>query len=221
MYILSFDSAGSVFWPLDSWLRLTGSTVWGLSSHGPSGFSWVAVRGLTCPTACGILLPWPGIQSETPALEDGFLTTGPPGESIEIVFFMLVYFRSSVPCSSVTQPCPTLCNPTKCSTPGFPVHYQIPELQTHVHRVSDAIQPSHPLLSPSPPAFNLSQHQGLFQWASSLHQVAKVLELQLQHLSSQWIFRSYTKKKKTPLFNSKGSVKLSWNVFTSAVSILP
>ena len=65
-----------------------------------------------------------------------------------------------------------------------------PELaQTHVHWVGDAVQPSHPLLSPSPPAFNLSQHQGLFQWVSSLHQVAKVLELQLQHQSFQWIFR--------------------------------
>ena len=77
------------------------------------------------------------------------------------------------------------------STPGFPVHHQLPELaQTHVHWVSDAIQPSHPLLSPSPPAFNLSHHQGLFQWVSSLHQVAKVLELQLQHQSFQWISRT-------------------------------
>ena len=66
--------------------------------------------------------------------------------------------------SSVTLPCPTLCNPTDCSTPGFPVHCQLLELpQTHVHRVRDAIQPSHPLSSPSPPAFNLSQHQSLFQ----------------------------------------------------------
>ena len=73
-----------------------------------------------------------------------------------------------------------------CSIPGFPVHHTLPELaQTHVHRVSDAIQPSHPLSSPSPPAFNLSQHQGLFQRVSSLHQVAKVLELQLQHQSFQ------------------------------------
>ena len=63
-----------------------------------------------------------------------------------------------------------------CSTPGFPVHHQLPELaQTHVHRVGDAIQSSHPLLSPFPPAFNLSQHQHLFQGVSSLHQVAKVL----------------------------------------------
>ena len=66
--------------------------------------------------------------------------------------------------SSVAQSCLTLCNPMDCSAPGFPVHHQLPELaQTYVHRVSDAIQPSHPLSSPSPPAFNLSQHQGLFQ----------------------------------------------------------
>ena len=70
--------------------------------------------------------------------------------------------------------------------PGFPVHLQLLELaQTHVYRVSDAIQPSHPLLSPSPPAFNLSQHQGFFQRVSSSHQVAKELEFQLQHQSFQ------------------------------------
>ena len=79
-----------------------------------------------------------------------------------------------------------------CSTPGFPVYHQLPEFtQTHVCWVSDAIQPSyHPLSSPSPPAFNLSQHQGLFKHVSSLHQVAKVLEFQLQHQSFQWIFRT-------------------------------
>ena len=72
-------------------------------------------------------------------------------------------------------------------TPGLPVHHQLPEFtQTHVHWVSDAIQPSHPLSSPSPPAFNLSQHQGLFQWVSSSHQVAKVLEFQFQHQSKIW-----------------------------------
>ena len=72
-----------------------------------------------------------------------------------------------------------------CSMPGLPVHHQLPEFtQTHVHWVSDAIQPSHPLLSPSPPTFNLSQHQGLFKWVSSSHQVAKVLEFQLQHQPS-------------------------------------
>ena len=78
-----------------------------------------------------------------------------------------------------------------CSMPGLPVHHQLPELaQTHVHRVGDAIQPPHPPSSPSPPAFSLSQHQGLFKWVSSSHQVAKVLEFQLWHQSFQWIFRT-------------------------------
>ena len=80
-----------------------------------------------------------------------------------------------------------LCDPMNCSTPGLPVHHQLPEFtQTHVHRVGDAIQPSHPLSSPSPPAPNPFQHQGLFQWVSSSHQVAKVLEFQPQHQSFQW-----------------------------------
>ena len=93
--------------------------------------------------------------------------------------------------SSVAQSCLYLCHPMECSTPGFPVHQQLPELaQTHVHRVDDAIQPSHPLSSPSLPTFNLSQPQGLFQWVSSLHQVAKVLEFQLQHQSFQRTFRA-------------------------------
>ena len=89
--------------------------------------------------------------------------------------------------SSVIQSCPTLFDPMGCSTPGFPVLHQLPELtQTHVHWVGDAIQPSHPF----PPAFNHSQHQGLFTWVSSSHQVAKVLEFQLQHQSFHWIFRT-------------------------------
>ena len=84
-----------------------------------------------------------------------------------------------VSCSDVKL-CPTVCDPMDCSTPGFAVHCQLPEfVQTHVHQVGDAIQPSHPLLA-SPPAFNLSQHQGFFSWVSPSHQVAKVLELQLQ-----------------------------------------
>ena len=86
----------------------------------------------------------------------------------------------SVQFSSVTQLCPTLCNPMDCSTPGFPVHHPFLELaQTHVHQVSDAIQPSLLLSTPSL-AFSLSQHQGLFKWVSSSHQVARVLEFQLQ-----------------------------------------
>ena len=85
---------------------------------------------------------------------------------------------------SVPQTCPTLCDPMDCSTSGLSVHHQLPEFtQTHFHRVSEAIQPSHPLASPSPPAFNLSQHQGLFQGVSSSD--SKVLDFQLQHQSFQ------------------------------------
>ena len=93
--------------------------------------------------------------------------------------------------SSVTQSCPTLCDPMDCSMPGLPIHHQLLEFtQTHVHWVGDAIQASHPLLSPSLPTFNLPHNQGLFQWVSSSHQVARVLEFQLQHQSFQWIFRT-------------------------------
>ena len=89
--------------------------------------------------------------------------------------------KSHVQFSSVAQLCSTLCDPMDCSRPGFPVHHQLLEpAQTPVHWVGHAIQPSHSLSSSSPPVFNLSQLQGLFQWVSSLHQVAKVLELQLQ-----------------------------------------
>ena len=95
---------------------------------------------------------------------------------------------ASVQFSSATQPCPTLCNPMDCSLPGLHTHYhQLPEFtQTHILWVSDAIQPSRPLSSPSPPTFNISQHQGLFKWVSSSHQVDKVLEFQLQHQSCQY-----------------------------------
>ena len=102
-----------------------------------------------------------------------------------------------------------LCYPTDCSTPVFPVLHHLPDrAQTHAHRVGDAIQPSYPVLSPSPPAFNLSQHQGLFQSVSSLHQVVKVLELQLQlqYLSFQWIFRIGTLKSLLQHHTSKASV---------------
>ena len=99
--------------------------------------------------------------------------------------------RTSVQFSSVAQPCLILCDPVNHSTLALPVHHQLLEsTQSHVHRVGDAIQPSHPLSSPSPPALNLSQHQGLFKWVSSSHQVAKVLEFQLQHQSFQWTPRT-------------------------------
>ena len=102
-----------------------------------------------------------------------------------VLFFLKVQFNS------VAQSCPILCDLMDCSIPGLPVHCQLPELaQTHVHWVSDAIQPSYLLSSPSPPAFNCSQHHSPFQWVSSSHHVAKVLELQLQYQPFQWIFRT-------------------------------
>ena len=92
-------------------------------------------------------------------------------------------------CCPVTEWCPTLHDPMDCSTPGFPVPHRLPGfVQVHAHWVGDAVPPSHPL-SPSSPAFNLSQHQGLFWWVSSSHQMARVLEFQLQHESFHWIFR--------------------------------
>ena len=99
-------------------------------------------------------------------------------KKINLNKFSSVQFSHLVVSDSVTP---------DCSTQGLPVHHQLQEFTpTHVHWVGDAIQPSHPLLSPSPLTFNLSQHQGLFHWVSSLHQVAKVLEFQLQHQSFQW-----------------------------------
>ena len=96
-----------------------------------------------------------------------------------------------LPFSSVAQLCLTLCDPMNRSMPGLPVHHQLLEFtQTHVLWVSDAIQPSHSLSSPSPLAFNLSQHRGLFKWVSSSHQVAKVMEFQLQHQSFHWTPRT-------------------------------
>ena len=132
--------------------------------------------GLPCPPLGD--LPDPGFKPTSlmsPALADGFITTSTAWEALISCQF-----------SSVAQPCPNLCNPMDCGTPGFPVHHQLPELtQLLVHRVGDAIQPSHPLSSPSPPTFNLSQHQRVFQKVSSSHQVAKVLEFQLHHQSFQ------------------------------------
>ena len=111
--------------------------------------------------------------------------------------------------SSVAQSCPTLGDPMDCSMPSFPVHHQLPELaQTHIHWVNDAIKLYHPLSAPSPPAFNLSQHQGLFKWVSSSHQVAKVLEFQLQHQSFPWIFRTdFLKDRLFDLLAVQGTLK--------------
>ena len=118
-------------------------------------------------------------------------------------------------CRSVSsvQSCPTLCDPMDCSTPGVSVHHQLPEFpQTHDHWVVDAIQSPHPLSSPSP-AFNLSQHQGLFKWIISLHQVAKVLGFQVQHQSFQWILRN-------DLLAVQGTLKSILQHHSSKASIL-
>ena len=109
-----------------------------------------------------------------------------------------------------------------CSMPGFPGHHQLLEpTKTHVHWVGNAIQPSHPLSSPSPPALNLSQQQGLFKWVSSLHQVVKVLAFQLQHWSFQWIFRTdFLRIDQLDLLAVQGTLKSLLQHHSSKPSIL-
>ena len=128
--------------------------------------------------------------------------------------------------SSVAQLCLTLCDPMDCSMSGLPVHHQLLELtQTQVHWVGDAIQPSRPLSSPSPPAFNLSQHQGLFKWVSSSHQAAKALEFQLQHQSFQGLIgspcspRVSEESSPTPQFKSINSSALTFLCSPNLTSI--
>ena len=139
--------------------------------------------------------------------------------------------------STVPQLCLTPYDPMNRNMPGLPIHHQLPEFtQTHVHWNSDAIQPSHPLLSPSPPALNLSQHQGLFKWVSSLHQVAKLLEFQHQHQSFQWTPKTHLlldglvgspcsprdsqESSPTPHFKSLNSLALSFLYSPTLTSIL-
>ena len=112
-----------------------------------------------------------------------------PFFKLSCYYYYFLPLSCSVQFSSITQLCLTLWDPMDCSMPGLSVHHQLLEsIQTHAQRVGNAIQPSHPLLSPSPPAFNLSQHQSLSKWISSSHQVAKVLEF--QHQSFKWTFRN-------------------------------
>ena len=112
--------------------------------------------------------------------------------TLKISISLFGKISTQVQFSSVTQSCPTLWDPMNHSTPGFPVHHQLLEsTQTHVHWVGDAIQPSHPLLSPSAPALNLSEHQGLFKWVSSSQQVGKVLEFILIFSTELQMFFTY------------------------------
>jgi len=139
---------------------------------------------------------WMGIGVEflilTSSLQSLCSCKRKPMNKTEILFLRNRWLGfSSVQFSSVSQLCLTLRKPMDYSTTGLPVHHQLPEFtQTHVRWVDDDIQPSHPLLSPSSPALNLFQHKGLFKWVSSSHQVAKVLELQLQYQSFQWTLRT-------------------------------
>ena len=149
-----------------------GNPLWYSCLENPTdrGAWWASVHGATKSQTW--LSDWACTCTHTP--------TTSPIHKIKIIQF-----------SSVAQSCPTLCDAMNRSTPGLPVHHKLPEsTQTHVHRVGDALQSSHPLSSPSPPALNPSQHQGLFQWVNSSHQVAKVLEFQLQHQSLQWTPRN-------------------------------
>ena len=142
-----------------------------------SGQSWPLVSRKMLGRAIAIC--WEGLESRFPPY------------SIHLAPKILRNGYPSFQFNSVAQSCPILCDPMNRSTPGLPVHHQLPEFtQTHVHGVGDAIQPSHPLSSPSPTAPNPSQHQGLFQWVNSSHEVVKVLEIQLQHQSLQWTPRT-------------------------------
>ena len=162
-------------------------TLWDVMDCSPSGSSVLGIlqavkfwSGLSCPPSEDILDTWIKITSTCGSfIARRFFTSEPLGK--------IMYTFSSVQFSSVAQSCPTLFDSMNCSTPGLPVHHQLLEFtQTHVHRVSDAIQPSHPLSLPCPPDPNPPQHRGLFQWVNSPHEVAKVLEFQLEHQSFQW-----------------------------------
>ena len=143
-------------------------------------------QGLEVSRIQKLLLPWKLGSTTLPAR--GCVHHPELSEPRGLGIFM--EFSSCCCCYSATQLCPTLCDPMDESTPGFLVlHYLLKLAQIRLHWVGDAIQRSHPLSPPSPPTHNLSQHQGLFQWVSSLHQVAKVSELQLQNQSFQWILR--------------------------------
>ena len=158
-------------------------TLPGTSVH---GIYWVRILEWVAISSSRGSSP-PRDQTHVAYITGRLFTTDPPGKPLRNITITLNLLQFS----SLAQPCPSLWAPMDCSTPGLPVHHQHPEpTQTPVYCVGDAVQPSHPLSSPLPPAFNLSQHQGLFEWISSSHQVFKTLEFQLQHHSFQWIFRT-------------------------------
>ena len=151
---------------------------------------WIVAYHASLSMACSRQEYWSGMPLSSPgdlpdpATEPESFTF--PGLAGKFFTTSASWMLPLVQFGSVTQLCPAFCDPMDCSMPGLPVHHHLPGFtQTHVHRVNDVIQLSHPLSSPSPPAFSLSQHQGLFKRVSSSHQVANVLEFQLQHQSFQ------------------------------------
>ena len=144
-------------------------------------FTWTVLIVMKIKTITNFILNLQGderLQASVPIASSRLQIYIDNSQLLEFQSILPFYFPHTI--RSVTQSCPTLCDPMNRSTPSLPVHHQLPEFtQTHVHQVSDAIQPSHPLSSPSPPAPNPSQHQSFFQWVNSSHEVAKVLEFQL------------------------------------------
>ena len=178
--------------------------------------SWVPSKW-----SCQKILPRPGLKRRWySSLVFSFLwgwALSPQSSLVSLTCYAL-----KTPSCSVTKLCPTLWDPMDCSTPGFHVLHHLPEFaRAHVHLVGDAIQQSHPLSSPSPPALWISQHQGLFKWVSSLQQVAKVLEFQLQHQSFQWIFRvDFFRIDWFDLFAIQETLKSLFQYHSSKASIL-
>ena len=149
----------------------------------PPGLFGSVLRGHIVSLSLPSIIDW---VSSPPSCKERSYPSSPWAKCRGICNFVLKlpkeakHISITIQFSSVAQWCPTLCDPMNRSTPGLPVYHQLPEFtQTHVHQVGDAIQPSHPLSSPPPPSTNPSQHQSLFQWVNSSHEVAKVLEFQL------------------------------------------
>ena len=178
--------------PCDSWTKWPHALVQGQPFHLGPGSLLMLTQGWD--PNCLYLLPPSSAATKTKSRDfpGGPVVKTPAANARDMGSSLDRELRSHMlQFSSVAQSHLSLCDPRDCSMPGLPVHQQLLEVtQTHVHQVSDAIQPSHPLSSLSPPTFNLSQHQGLFKWVTSSHQVAEVLEFQLQHQSFQWIFRT-------------------------------
>ena len=195
-FLANVGSQGQVhLWSSPEWMSYsTLSDVWQPGYRDRGSTSWLHCWHDTSFVVCQVEPCWVTSNTELSFLSQNLFYHFIEPSLVNYCYFEstgLVIWWGSVQFSSFAQLCPTLCDPTDCSKPSLPIHHQLPEFtQTHVHWVSDAIQPSHPLLFPSPPALNLSQHQGLFKWVSSSHQVAKVLEFQFQHQSFQWTPRT-------------------------------